>query len=574
MILRSASSIAGTLLLVALAGVLPADRITLSNGRVIEGRVLQQDETTIRVQANSMVLTLARDTVVSVEKSQPFENSLISAEDAFRRRDIRSGVDLLEQAEREGAPLDRRREIPDKFSTQIVTASEQTNRPEEQRALRLALRSLVDEDLATTRTLFAVARGYRLLGDMDAAAQTVYQIEDGYISSDPIRRQWALDLLRRMVERQLSRGEFESALVHVEKMRRLTGGDNSGQIPLAHLVRAASARDRRDYRAAFTIIVQNLQPEVPEIARNRAVYTIEHLMLWVADSHRYAEARDAVALLANVFPIETAEATDRLLEQEAAWLLESDQPDTIVALIGSIPEQDRTARMTELYNRGYHESRMKIIGPHNPLELYRHAEWCVKAGLLDEALLIFSQTRTNDNLRDVSESTMENVQRERDTRLLQRAQKKFDENALPEAMALAQLVAENPNRRSDLRDEARRLITLSEQTMAREKDAKGVYAEVMFQQAERAFFTQRFEESLNTLNVVFTQYPGTPAAGRASELLPQVLRALELSYLEGRTTRLPNLPDRVPIERIQRSDRLGEEVTALLKALDAASATR
>ncbi len=65
--------------------------------------------------------------------------------------------------------------------------------------------------------------------------------------------------------------------------------------------------------------------------------------------------------------------------------------------------------------------------------------------------------------------------------------------------------------------------------------------------------------------MIINQYGDTPAAKRASELLPEVVRSLEISYLEGKISRIPKLPPQFSLEKLQRTDRLGEEVNRLLE---------
>lgn len=554
------------LLLLALAA--RADLITLANGRLIEGRVLSKDDTRVEIEAGGVITRLSMESVLSIEQAPEYENTLLAAETSLRRRDPVRGIDQLFAALSQGAPRDSVKQKIEDFNVGIaggIANAEESKRP----AIRRSLRALMDQDLLTTNSLFLTSQNFHQLEDWDSAAEALNRIPPDVLAADPMQRRWALDFMRLLIKKLLARSDFEGALGYVERMRRITGDESDPQLPIAHLTRAAAARDRHDFTLAFTIIANDLGPVVPEIARNRAVYTIEQLQLWATAKQNFQEAREALSPIRRFFPLEVRDAENRLLAVEAQAKLDNGNTLDALVLVNAIPPDQRTPDLDHIYRTAYHLVTLEKIGEADPLALLKHGRWCLENGLYTDAIDIFNRTRDNPNLRDLSNELLVNTRRERDTKLLEEAQAYMKYGNIQETINRTQIILANAEVGSRLSDEARRLEELARKSMGREAEARPYQAEVFFQQAERAYFLQKFEESLNLINMVLDQYPDTPAARRAATLLPDVIRSLEISYLEGKIPTLPKLPPGLPLERIQRTDRLGEEVNRLLDTIPA-----
>lgn len=544
-----------------------ADKITLSNGRIIEGRVISRDGNRVVVESGGMVSRLSATSVISVEKVAEHINVLQSAEEAFRRRDVVQGVEKLKAALEEGAPRTDAQGVLDRAAPTIKSAIESA-REQDKIALRRSLHALVETDLLTTGSLIQTAQNFRTLDDWDTAAELLDRVKPEAIGADPMARVWAMDFMRVLVRRQLARGDFEGALACVEKIRRIAGDESSPEIPLANLSRAAAARDRHDYALAFEIIAHDLWDKVPEIARNRTIFTIDEMKRWARENRKFGEARAALLPIRRIFPVEVMAAELELVADEVNDRLDHDDPVGAYELAESIPEEHRDARLQKLRNDAFHAEAMKRLGDESdPLALLNHGRWCAENNLLDEAMLIFNRTRENPNLRDVSDEALTNARRERDTKLLEEAQAFMKQGNIAEVTRRTQVILTNPDHGSVLSAEARKLEELATRASRREVEARPYQAEVIFQQAERDYFQQNFEGSLKYVTLILNEYGDTPAAKRATALLPEIVRALELAYLEGKIATLPKLPPKFSFEKVQRTDRLGEEVTRLLESI-------
>ncbi|MCC6548021.1 hypothetical protein IT570_12720 [Candidatus Sumerlaeota bacterium] len=554
--------------LVSLLGTVRADKITLSNGRVIEGRVVAREGDRVVVESGGMVTRLSASSVVSVQKVAEYLNVLRGAEESFRRRDVVGGIDKLKAALTEGASVQDARAVLDTAGP-IIRSTVGAARDSEKISLRRALHDLVETDLLTTGTMIQTAQNLRALDDWDAAVELLDRMPPETLGEDPMTRAWSLEFMRTLVRRQLARGDFEGAIACVEKIRRISGDDSSPEIPLAHLTRAAAARDRNDYTLALGIIARDLASQVPEIARNRALFTIEEMKAWAQKNRKFREAREALLPIQRVFPVEAAAAEQFLMAGEVEDDLNHDDSAAALELADSIPEEQREPKLQKLRNEAFHAEAMKrLADEREPLALLNHGRWCAENGLLDEAMLIFNRTRDNPNLRDVSDEALTNTRRERDTKLLEEAQEFMKLGNIAEVTARTQVILTNPNLGSSLTEEAQKLEALAKASSRRDAEARPYQAEVIFQQAERDYFQQNFEGALKYVSLILNDFADTPAAGRATSLLPEIVRALELAYLEGKISTLPKLPPKFSFDKVQRTDRLGEEVTRLLDSIN------
>jgi hypothetical protein len=196
------------LLVVALAAQrAAADKITLSNGRVIEGRILSRDASRVTIESGGMISKLSASSIQSIEKSAEYTNTLLGAETAFRRREPLKGFDALFSAQKQGAPTaELRRSIEQ--SSQGIRGGIENAREQDKPALRRSLRQLLEGDLLTTRTLFLTAQNFHRLDDWDSTAEALDRIAPDAIAADPMARKWTLDFMRGLVKRQLARGGF------------------------------------------------------------------------------------------------------------------------------------------------------------------------------------------------------------------------------------------------------------------------------------------------------------------------------------------------------------------------------
>jgi len=478
-------------------------------------------------------------------------------------------IDLLYEAREEGAPREQIMETVEKQHSGIAGRIREVTGKNDTKTnllIRRSLRRLYEDDLLTERALFYISQDFYLLDDWESAAEAILDIDTETLSANETVRNWTLDFMRQYVKRLLRREEFEQAIAYVEKIRRLAGEKGDPEYPLSYLAEAAAFREVGQYGIAIDIIVNELHPAVPEIARNRAVYTMEQVRDQARLDGNYREALETISSLAELYPMEYAVVRDELIASTAKNALDNNNPESALEYLEKIPEDEWSPEMEDLYDLAELRYRKANLDQ-DPLEMIKLAEWASDKELYQEALELLAKTRKNPNLRKVSDELTSNIRRKQDLKLLEEAEEAYQFGNMPRAIHLAGSVADNENRRSFLKEEAEKLLELARTAIEDEKEARGVQAEVIFQQGERAFFGGNFEGALKFLLLVLKEHPESPAAERAEELLPNVMRELEIAYLEGRTKELPSAIREVRLSDIQRNEELGQEIAKLMETL-------
>jgi tetratricopeptide (TPR) repeat protein len=553
------------MVLAVLAAPAAADRITLSNGRVVEGRVLAEEADRIQVEINGMQSWLSRDRVVSVEASGPGDNLLLDAEAAMRRSDVARALEMLERARREGAACQR----IDRFMAEHdarISAEIFRRVPATAGALRGALVTLSAGGCLTTGTLVMTARHLADLEEPTLALDVLDRLRVDDFEGLPQQRAWVLGFLRGELRRLLDRGDFERGLGVVERIKRLDGGSFEA-MPLADLARAAAARDQGRFQLAIEILVNDVRPRFPEVARNRVAICLASLRAWATATRRFDEALEAIAPLAEHFPLDHQTTRNALVVEKARQLIAMGDAEGALAAVDAIPFLERNDEQQEIHRRMFHVvERARLMREGDPLDLMRHARWCAENGMAAEALEMLAETRQNANLRELSDEMAANIRRDRDTRAIEDARRLHGEGRHGEALAMLQPILLNPGRTSQMDREAQALRRVIEQSMRRDNERRPFEAMVLFQRAERAYFAGDLLAAVKLLQALAREYDGTPAAAMGVQLQPDVLRSIEMAMLEGRRLALPSVPDATTGTAIQRADRLREEMERLMAA--------
>ncbi len=558
---------ASALLIFLLTQWIAADIIYLTNGNRIEGEIVNRIDDRVIVRAGGTNFTLRESDILRIEEGNPYNNTLIRARDAFRTNQLMNAIRLLRTASDQGAPGTEVSDILMHFDGTIHRYLSRAN-DREKREIRRELLDLEERIELSGLVLFNFANYLHRLDDMMNAGRMLDKMGMRTLADDPARREWAMSFFRHQVRFFLERGEFEMALSRIEEMRVYNDGDDTHpQIPLSLLSAAADARDREDFETAINLISTDLAATVPEIARNRAIFTIKQLNMWARDNRQFHQARLYLEPLAEKYPMEYNAAVFNLLKDEARHYLNQNNPQAAEELLMDLEDELIPKELVKLKDEAAFETRRQQTGEDDPIGLLELGEWALERGMYQEALHLLEITRRNPNLVDVSDQLIANAQTEKQVQLLEEAQQLFDKGQLANSIHVISQIKASPVRRSDIISQANRLENIAMASLEAEHRRRPYQAEVFFQEAERAFFQGKHRESFNLLNLIIGEYGETAAARRASQLLPQVLRDLEIASLE--TGRPPSgaIASEITIEQFQQADKLYEEVRRMMDAL-------
>jgi tetratricopeptide (TPR) repeat protein len=475
-------------------------------------------------------------------------------------------IEVIYRAAGDGAPKERCAALIERSWGGVSGAILQADAPGRER-ISNALGRLMTDDLLTTSALLNASQAFHQLQQHELAAEGLRRLPPEVLAEPGPARDWALNFMRTHVRRLLTRSKFEEAIGLIEEIRRLSGTTGDAQYPLAHLARAAAARADGNFRRALEITSADLEPSSPQIARNRVVYTVHVLLEKARETTKWSEALAHLEPIRNSYPMEYRLAANELIEYEVRDALDRGDVAEVLRIVDTVPPGDRSAALVAFGKQAFYEAESARIGEDSPLELMKLGRWCADNGLYREAILVLTKVRGNAAVSELADELIGLARMRRDTLLLEEANAAYGDGRLEVASEKVREIIADQGRASLLEPEARKLQGLIDKAAVREKERRPYDAEVLYQRAERAYYLQSLEESFNLLALVLRDYPETPAARRAATLQPDVLRSLEIAFLEGKPIAISRLRAEVPLERIQKADKLAEEIARLLEAL-------
>ncbi len=561
--------IAGIALACALAASAAADAVVLKSGARLEGEILGRENGKLRIQSGGTIYTLSDRDIVSVEESEAWRGSVSAAVAKVRGGDLPRGCTDLAEASRAGASPEAIEGALRDCEQRLMLAGRLTGM--ESVDVRLALKDIGSRDDLSPAARFLLARVFHAADDSETALGQLIRIGGGTIREDEQMRHWTTSILRAEVRRLAQKSEFDAAIERASLLEELTGLAQSGHMPVVHLARASQARQRGDFAASLATLADDLFPVAPEIARNRAGLVLRDMEAWAATTGKYAEARTALMAISKRMPFDALASDQRLHAAEARNLLDRGRPSDAFELLDGIEEADLSDELSALKLRADYERRAHSVNQQDPLELLELGRWCAGRELLDEAVALFRRVTDSPAIQDIAIQQLKVVEDARDLRDLQRAVELYDKGMAREAAEITARLKSDGVAQRAAGAEAEKLDRVARRDMESEERRRPYLAEVAYQQAERAYYTEDYDRALDTLDMLFTQYAGTPAAERARSLAPEVLQAVELAVAEGRRDSLPNITFNVSAAQMRSAGAMRAELDALLEALDAPS---
>lgn len=257
--------LAAALLLAAWSGAEGA-RITLKNGEVLEGRVIEESVSSITVQTLSHTLRIPMARVESITEGGPGSTEIYQAKEALAEGDLELGERLANAALKAGAPEEEVAPILEEIETirdkrELARYQETINRAqlafEERResdALGIlnSLLAELDEDSAARIEVIRIlcdfhldcAQGYRDRVQNESAVRELERV----IDLDPTRSTAYVDLGDIY---GMSTATWDLAIANYMKALKRGSGDlEDGEIARIHWRLAEIFRQRQDWRDA------------------------------------------------------------------------------------------------------------------------------------------------------------------------------------------------------------------------------------------------------------------------------------------------------------------------------------
>jgi len=546
-----------------------ADSVTLNNGNRVEGIIVFEDSERLVISTPGGDLNLRISQIAEVVRSSEEENALFRMATALRMGNMAEAMRRIIEAYEADVS-------PEMLNDALIRQREQflrgvrALRPTEETEIRHQLRRLRDADFASPQLQVVFAEAFLELDSPLDSSECLMLAGYDYLRDDPEVRDFADEFLRRLVRELARQGRYEEAVRQIERLRLLHPDDDSAapQMPLLYLSAAARAREEGRYEDSLRLIREELQPTVPEIARNRALLTMRQMAEWAERTENEPDARRAIQRYVDEsILVESIATLHRLYETEAKRMLNNGQPNAALALINQLSEEERGRALELLRLQATFHSERRKIGGRNPADLFQLSIWAADNDLYDEAINLLTELRENPNLKDLADRQMRLILHERDLSVLNQAIAAFDRGQMQRSLDLANSIELDDGRESPVLDDLREVARLARSELRMEIQRKPYDAEVFYQQAERAYFMEQADEAWRLIDLILSSYAETPAAQRATGLLPDVLRLYNFQLLEGKRRSIPDHDRLVSHTDLHQSEQLDREIRLLLEAL-------
>lgn len=544
-----------------------AETIHFKNGRRLDGEIVSREQGKVTIRYGGAVMSVNEADIARIEGGEAWQPPLLRARAALRGGQCLSGVETLLDALKQGAPGDEIERVVKDSSLALLNGANRLP-PEDTKPFREGILALAASDRVTTGTKFLGAQILHQAEDRDGVLAVLRGIGPDWFAERPRELEWSRRMIETDIRRLAGAGAYDGALERIEFLDYLIpGAGGERALPAMLLARSAAARREGNLIGALRIVIDDLAPLSPEIARNRASQMIGEIRYRALDSGRHREGREALAGALERYPVEAYAAWLDLLEAEAQRAIDAGDHAAALTLAGQVPQAEQTELLRTIALRAEYLRRLAELPPGDPLALFRLGQWCGENDLLDEAIHTFAETRRNEALRAVSDDETRLLVARRDAKLLEQALALYDEGRLTEVLERTEKILLNPDRKSAVNDEALRLDALVRKEMKTDTKRRPYLAEVFYQNAEREYYQGMMDEALETTLMILKQFGDTPAANRAQALLPDILRSLELAYVEGSRETLPPIDFDISAAALKRATALDEEIRNLLAGI-------
>lgn len=538
------------------------DRITLANGQVIIGEIVERDGGRVTIETAGRRLRFPQSRIAKVEPSPVWTAPMESVGAAIRQRDVAVALAALAEARRAGAPPD----VLDRGCTQAMGAAVEIverRRAEEVLALRPALRAAIVDGVLPADHRFTAARLLAAMEDREGAALALATLGPEELPADPAARRWIVPFLRIYVLQLAHLSQLDAVLRVVEHARALETSADDPILPVAALAASAVARDQGDAAKALQILTADVQLLWPEVAQNRAALTLKSAQTRYQATNNPAELEAALAEAKLNFPVQWASAIVPYRLEAARLALADGRADDAVRLTEDLPA-GASPEVAAMQREANYRADLAKIDQNNPVELLKLAQVCLENNMLAEASELLHRCLENENTRRVAEALLVTVQERSTADKLERANaaQRIGDHEL--VVKLTKEVLEEARPDDPILKDARRLLAVAEKARTIREAKLPYLAEILVQEAERNYFSGQHAEAFRLLQLALEQYPTAPAAARATKMIPIVIASLKLDYLEGRAAVPPSI-DTAAEEAIP--EELRREVERLLAAL-------
>lgn len=330
--LKKFRSFALVLALAALAMEAPGDKVTLDNGQVLTGEIIQQGTQSITLRTMTNTLTLPRTRIRSIEESGPGQIAIMKAREAMLNNELALADQYLRDAETKGAT------------------------GENLESLRTELREMKrDAELARYSALIDRARNSAAAGQDSEAIKQVRAILEGMEEDNPARDELTSILCDYHLARAAEHSDkvrIQDAVDELRKVIELNPNHVQAFMQLADIYKMNSTtHDKAEicYSRVLSLNPDSMQEEEMTRAYWELAEIYRQQSDWRGASTYYLETFERN-------PQYDLQLRDRLMNSLKAYArqLEGSQPSLAIKVIEKSLDVRRDSEMLMMMGRVYH----------------------------------------------------------------------------------------------------------------------------------------------------------------------------------------------------------------------------
>lgn len=511
-----------------------ADRIRRVDGRVIEGTLEPgwQDQTSdVRIRIGGATITVPRGQVGEIKEGSQGDNELIAAREAFAAGKLGDGIVAMDDGLRKGASAETMAQLL-LVQTDAIVGSADKLGPDARGALSRVLGGLDDvrisraDDLIAARVQLHVA-----LREFDKVDGLLEVLGTKYFSEHKDVAQRLTQRLQARIERDLADKQYEAGMETLRRLDRIDPDYGRARRTQYILEWARRLRDDKRDTEALDLYISQLIDLDPEIARDRIRVTLEETEIGLRQRGELAEAADLYEKYGMLqVPDFARDRLVRLWRDQGARRLRAGQYDDAREAYRKAESYRAGGGATELLRVDFREKFDKL-GADDQLGHYELGVWCSKNGLLDEGLREFQKAKSHPVVGANAEAYIGQIKVQLADRELKRILDLHDKGQLVEALNAVQLF-ENSNPGEGFLAQARELDKMIREGLRMRQSDQNQQAATLFEQAQRAFYSNKYEEADQLLATIFKHYKGTVTYSKARNFHAMVRDRLTLAQLE------------------------------------------
>lgn len=507
------------------------DRIEYADGRVMEGHIVRIDEDFVVIQDGTADFKIPRSLVNRIVEGRPGDRWLRSAKMKLTGGDAEGAIQEFAAAVEEGVDPTSLAAVMVRFDEELAEVVPTLPRPRREE-LRSALEVMGQATLPRQGTLIlSRIRLHLSFGDLEVAGPLIEQLKAEYPETYDVHQASFAAWFEEHVDHALSSGRYDEALDYLVYLRRLDSARAGDKRVLLVLQWGRRERDQGRYEKAIDIYLNQLMAQSPEIARNRIIDAMEQAEF--NDRERDNLGR-TIALherfgLEHVPNFSRRKLVELWSELGFKYLGQERLEEAEKAFIRVDDLKPGAAR--DGFRQLEHAERRSEIGENDPLGYYELGEWCLENNMWMEARRAFEQASKTDALYSTAKAQLQYIDNVLHEKELSRLLSLYESGEFIEVLNGVHAFKGQPLSKG-YRQQVEQLEQLTQDAIHLTVAERPQQAEVLWQQAERAYYMRDYKTAYSMLRELIERYPDTPAGVRGEELYRRLRPTLSLNQLE------------------------------------------